>query len=232
MSRVLVIDDDQASARMLQLHLRSQGFDTAVAHDAEDGLAQARLARPGLVILDIRMPGRSGLELLPDLKALQPAPHIIMITAFHDMQTTIEAMPKLATVKARQAEERLGVRTTVIPFVDSVENALRAIPAEADAVLVEPAVEGCPGDAELLRHLADVPAVGAQGGENLTGLVVAVLATGTGPTADRLGVRQLDVGGTDYRGLRLDLDHLPQMNADERRYGTQFLCSSAFICGE
>ena len=92
MSRVLVIDDDQASARMLQLHLRSQGFDTSVAHDAEEGLAQARLAAPELVILDIRMPGRSGLELLPDLKALQPAPHIIMITAFHDMQTTIEAM--------------------------------------------------------------------------------------------------------------------------------------------
>ncbi len=94
MSRVLVIDDDQASARMLQLHLRSQGFDTAIAHDAEEGLAQARLAAPELVILDIRMPGRSGLELLPDLKSLQPAPHIIMITAFHDMQTTIEAMQK------------------------------------------------------------------------------------------------------------------------------------------
>ena len=94
MSRVLVIDDDQASARMLQLHLRSQGFDTAVAHDADGGLAQARLTAPELVILDIRMPGRSGLELLPDLKALQPAPHIIMITAFHDMQTTIEAMQK------------------------------------------------------------------------------------------------------------------------------------------
>ena len=53
-------------------------------------------------------------------------------------ETTIEAMPKLATVKSRQAGERLGVRTTVIPFVDSVEKALRAIPAEADAVLVGP----------------------------------------------------------------------------------------------
>ena len=94
MSRVLVVDDDQASARMLQLHLLSEGFDTAVAHDAGNGLDKAREFLPELVILDIRMPGRSGLELLPDLKALQPAPHIIMITAFHDMQTTIEAMQK------------------------------------------------------------------------------------------------------------------------------------------
>ena len=92
MSRILVVDDDQASARTLQLHLRAQGFDTYVAHDADSGLAAARESQPQLIILDIRMPGRSGLELLPDLKALQPSPHVIMITAFHDMDTTIEAM--------------------------------------------------------------------------------------------------------------------------------------------
>jgi len=91
-SCVLVVDDDRASARTLQLHLRSQGHDAAVAYDAESGLAAARDQRPDLVILDIRMPGRSGLEVLPELKSLQPAPHVIMITAFHDMDTTIEAM--------------------------------------------------------------------------------------------------------------------------------------------
>jgi len=93
-SRVLVVDDDKASARTLQLHLRAGGYDTAVAHDAEAGLAAARSLRPDLVILDIRMPGRSGLEVLPEFKALQPAPHIVMITAFHDMDTTIQAMQR------------------------------------------------------------------------------------------------------------------------------------------
>jgi DNA-binding NtrC family response regulator len=88
----LVVDDDRASARTLELHLRAQGFDTAVAHDAEQGLASARSLRPDLVIMDIRMPGRSGLEVLPEIKAVRPDSHIIMITAFHDMDTTIEAM--------------------------------------------------------------------------------------------------------------------------------------------
>jgi len=91
-SRVLVVDDDQASARTLQLHLRAEGHDTVVAHDAEAGLTAAAELQPDLLILDIRMPGRSGLEVLPEFKALQPAPHVIMITAFHDMDTTIEAM--------------------------------------------------------------------------------------------------------------------------------------------
>ena len=92
MTGVLVVDDDKASARTLQLHLRAQGYETAVAHDAETGLGAARDLQPELVILDIRMPGRSGLEILPELKALDPSPHVIMITAFHDMDTTIEAM--------------------------------------------------------------------------------------------------------------------------------------------
>lgn len=92
MSRILVIDDDRAGARTLQLHLDLQGYETEIAHDAETGLAVAREQVPDLVILDIRMPGRSGLELLPDLKQLSPAPRVVMITAFHDMETTIEAM--------------------------------------------------------------------------------------------------------------------------------------------
>jgi DNA-binding NtrC family response regulator len=88
----LVVDDDLASARTLQLHLRAEGHDTVVAHDAESGLTAATELAPDLVILDVRMPGRSGLEVLPEFKALRPPPHIIMITAFHDMETTIEAM--------------------------------------------------------------------------------------------------------------------------------------------
>ena len=94
MHRVLVVDDDEASARTLELHLRSQGLATEVASDAESGLAQAGRWRPELVILDIRMPGRSGLEALPDFKALPHDPHVVMITAFHDMESTIEAMQK------------------------------------------------------------------------------------------------------------------------------------------
>ena len=94
MSRILVVDDDQASARTLELHLRAQGFETAVAHDAETGLARASDWQPDLVILDVRMPGRSGLDVLPDLKALDARLHVVVITAFHDMETTIEAMQK------------------------------------------------------------------------------------------------------------------------------------------
>ena len=89
---ILVVDDDVASCRTLQLHLRSEGYKVSMAHSVDKGLAAAHAQCPNLLILDIRMPGKSGLEGLPEFKQAFPALHVIMITAFHDMDSTIQAM--------------------------------------------------------------------------------------------------------------------------------------------
>ncbi|MDH3354436.1 MAG: sigma-54 dependent transcriptional regulator [Chromatiales bacterium] len=94
MSKILIVDDDTASCRTLQLHFSGQGFEVVIAHDVESGLATAERESPNLIILDIRMPGRSGLEGLPDFKLIAPKSRVIMITAFHDMESTIQAMQK------------------------------------------------------------------------------------------------------------------------------------------
>lgn len=92
MSRILIVDDDQALARTLQLHLQSQDHATRIAHSVDQGLALLGEFEPGILILDIRMPGKSGLESLPEFKSKLPKVHVIMITAFHDMDSTIKAM--------------------------------------------------------------------------------------------------------------------------------------------
>lgn len=92
MSTILIVDDDLASCRTLQLHFRSQGHEVLVAHNAAEGLANAGHNAPDIVVLDIRMPSQSGLQALPDLKKTCPATRVIMITAFHDMESTIQAM--------------------------------------------------------------------------------------------------------------------------------------------
>ena len=94
MSEILIVDDDVAGCRTLELHLKGQGHQVAVAHSVEQGLEAARSARPRLLVMDIRMPGRSGLEGLEEFKTEFPGIHVIMITAFHDMESTIEAMQK------------------------------------------------------------------------------------------------------------------------------------------
>ncbi len=94
MSKILIVDDDVASCRTLQFHLQSQDNEVAIAHSVTDGMNHARTNKPELIILDIRMPGKSGLEGLPEFKSTYPDTHVIMITAFHDMESTIEAMQK------------------------------------------------------------------------------------------------------------------------------------------
>ena len=94
MSRLLIIDDDVASCRTLELHFRSQGHEVQVAHNLQGGLDAARAVTPDLIILDIRMPGRSGLEGLPEFKQDFPDTPVLMITAFHDMDTTVQAMKR------------------------------------------------------------------------------------------------------------------------------------------
>ncbi len=94
MSRILIVDDDVAICRTLQLHLGSQGHKVLLAHDAQSGLEAVEKYAPDLVIMDIRMPGLSGLEALPEMRARAPDTPVLMVTAFHDMDTTISAMKR------------------------------------------------------------------------------------------------------------------------------------------
>ncbi|MCG7960343.1 MAG: sigma-54 dependent transcriptional regulator [Candidatus Thiodiazotropha taylori] len=94
MTRILLVDDDIASCRTLQLHLSGLGHEVRMAHSVDEGLQLLDEFKPGLVVLDIRMPGKSGLQGLPEFKSALPGVRIIMITAFHDMESTIEAMQK------------------------------------------------------------------------------------------------------------------------------------------
>ncbi len=91
MNKLLIIDDDQAICRTLQLYF-SDNLNVRLAHTMDDGLEQAISFQPDVVILDIRMPGRSGIEGISDLKKSCVGVRIIMITAFHDMESTIAAM--------------------------------------------------------------------------------------------------------------------------------------------
>jgi len=66
---VLVIDDDPVILELLRVNFEIEGFDVICATDGEEGLARARAEHPDVVISDIMMPRRDGLQLLTDLKA-------------------------------------------------------------------------------------------------------------------------------------------------------------------
>ena len=92
MSTLLIVDDDVAICRTLQLHYNSQSHTVITANSVNDGLLAAASNDIDLILLDLKMPVKTGLEGLPDFRDIVPDVPIIMITAFHDMESTIEAM--------------------------------------------------------------------------------------------------------------------------------------------
>jgi two-component system response regulator AtoC len=92
LKRILVIDDETAIQESLEMFLREKGLEVCTAGTGADGLAAYAKYDPQVVILDIRLPDVSGLEILDYIMAADPEAKVIMITAYHDMETTIEAM--------------------------------------------------------------------------------------------------------------------------------------------
>lgn len=82
-SRILVVDDDPALAEMLTIVLRGEGFDSAVVRDGSHALDAFREVRPDLVLLDLMLPGMSGLDVCKLIRAESGVP-IIMLTAKTD----------------------------------------------------------------------------------------------------------------------------------------------------
>jgi two-component system response regulator MtrA len=81
--RVLVVDDDTALAEMLGIVLRGEGFDTSFCSDGSLALEAFRASRPDLVLLDVMLPGRDGIEVCRQIRAESGVP-IVMLTAKTD----------------------------------------------------------------------------------------------------------------------------------------------------
>jgi two-component system phosphate regulon response regulator PhoB len=68
-AQILIVEDDRSLAEVLEYNLRQDGYQTAVANDGQDGLRQARLKSPDLVLLDLMLPMVDGLEVCRRLRA-------------------------------------------------------------------------------------------------------------------------------------------------------------------
>jgi two-component system response regulator MprA len=79
--RLLVADDDQAARASLERALRFEGYDVELAVDGADALARAAAHPPDLLVLDVMMPGRSGLDACRALRATGNHTPVLMLTA-------------------------------------------------------------------------------------------------------------------------------------------------------
>ena len=92
MSEILVIEDEVVLARNLARALETAGHGTQVCGSGEEGVAIARTSAPDLVLLDLRLPDGSGLEVLARILEISPGLPVIMMTAYGTVKDAVEAM--------------------------------------------------------------------------------------------------------------------------------------------
>lgn len=96
-ARIMVVDDEATIREVLQRTLEGEGYACLTASDAEDAISHLKKGDIDLVLTDIMMPGKTGVELLGDIRADYPDTAVIMLTAVADAQTAINAMKQGAS---------------------------------------------------------------------------------------------------------------------------------------
>jgi len=89
--KILVVDDEESIRRTLSAVLRDEGYPVLLARDGEEALSKAVQDQPDLVLLDIAMPGKDGIEVLGRLKEEMPGLAVIMMSGHGTVETAVKA---------------------------------------------------------------------------------------------------------------------------------------------
>ena len=90
--RILVVDDEEAVRNLLQRILEETGYTVTTAANGQEAIYKLSLGEAKIILLDMKMPGMSGIEVLQKLEEEWPKYCILMVTAVTDLQTTVDAL--------------------------------------------------------------------------------------------------------------------------------------------
>jgi DNA-binding NtrC family response regulator len=145
MSRILIIDDEPAICWSLKERLTDQGHDVQVAASVERADKILNTFLPEVIVLDVRLPGQDGLSAIPGFRKRLPSTPIIVMTAFGDLQTVVDAISRGAfeyLVKPFELPEFLSVISRAIQTLEP-EVAGPSLPALANQLIGRgPAMQG------------------------------------------------------------------------------------------
>jgi len=151
-SRILVVDDEAGMRDLLRILLEKEGYEVLTAGDGATGLALAMNRAPNLVISDIKMPGLDGVGLLAGLREHGFTTPVIMITAYADSESAIQAMKQGAfdylTKPFKMDEIKLVIRRALAEAAARHESE-----APAPLPAAEPALRGIIGRSPRMVEL-------------------------------------------------------------------------------
>ena len=175
MEKILIVDDERSMRDVLSIMLKRAGYDVTVAGDGEEGIAQLDKEIFDLVITDLKMPKKGGLEVLKAVKKASPETVVLMITAFASTESAVEAMKSGAydyLTKPFQVDEvQLIIRNALEKRRLSAENILlkREIASQASLSQIIGKSEPMQKVFEVIKKVADTKSNVLICGESGTG---------------------------------------------------------------
>jgi len=94
--RVLIIDDEYKTLEILGMRLSQDGFEVTTATTGEAGLKLVYETHPDAILLDIMMPGMSGMEMLKQVREIAPNLIVIIITGYATVELSVQAIQQVA----------------------------------------------------------------------------------------------------------------------------------------
>lgn len=232
MSRILIVDDEPDMRLAVRNVLKLRGYEISEAGDGPSALEMARENRPDLVLLDMRLPGMDGIEVLDGLKRIDDSVPVVMITGYGHIQSAVDVMKLGASEYLQKPFENAQLVETVKRFVQSPPPAgakRRAAPeaprAEAPAAVKAPPAERKPAPAPAVPE-APAPVTAPRGRGSLYVMAaLALLLAGFGVT--RLVEKRAAGYYREYPGVAANISSL--VWADGKLFAGDWLAQSVYL---
>lgn len=163
MSRILIVDDEPDMRLAVRNVLKLRGYEISEAGDGPSALEMARESRPDLVLLDMRLPGMDGIEVLDGLKKIDATVPVVMITGYGHIQSAVDVMKLGASEYLQKPFENAQLVETVKRFIQNPQAAAKrhALPevytVEAASAIKAPALERKPAPAPAVQAAEAAP---------------------------------------------------------------------------
>jgi DNA-binding NtrC family response regulator len=157
--RILAIDDEPNIRRLIQNEFQLEGFEVNTAKDGEEGLSLLEHQTFDIVLLDIKLPRMSGIEVLRKLKLKAPLTEVFMITGYGDIKTAVESLKLGAREYITKPFKLDELITLVKELTSNRQKGETALPVPPSAVSGESGFVRCPSKAmqavyELMERVA------------------------------------------------------------------------------
>src|SRR5262245_10480344 len=173
--KVLIVDDERDMLSNCTRILRRRGYECLSAETSEQGLALVHTVQPDVVLVDLRMPGKSGIDIVKAVKSHYPHIEVVLMTAYATIETAVDAikqgafdyLPKPFTADQLQAViQRSQRQPPLVPGARRLRDGAGAAPYTAEMVGKSEAMAAL---RERIRKIAATESTVLISGESGTG---------------------------------------------------------------